>query len=665
MTTSSGILQSYLDTLSSDTLLKLDDNDLFRHNKSQQGGDFFSSLNDYLKIIEDSSGAMIPYELMLPYLGDERKQQLIWDLQITKILLFAQNKYELLHQKKENQQKYTDYIERCDELLVLLNQYKPLSFYLEIINNFDEALFLYLTEADKVQLRRNLRVATLLLLAETQYEGEKERCQQLLDALQRDALKPSPVPATTGNPVKYLWLSLGAAVAQYLVSSQTKVIIGGMSALNEKRLYWVWGGGLLNTVIDLLPADFFNVGNAAKVAQTPIFYMGCLSWGLYYFRFALNLGLLLKHTIKGPWMSKEESQTPVSERFLSQWKLRKFTLLNDSLWATANLACFFWLIAAKGLGPWGDLLTMALLVFDASAVTWGFAEQEAEYDDEIKQFDQDIKRLELEIERLQKDDQLDAHHKLARIQEYNLRLFALKRSRTQCENNWKCQKLSAQTEIAYAVALLLAFALMTVPFLPITGAALTVVSLTGTALCFVLTVLYNAVKNDIKIYAAHLAVEEARVALNEKIADFQDAINANEKKLLFLEIQQLEAELAYQQGMVDFHTLSFFRALLIEALIPPLIFTSFVFLPLGSGFALLAVAFALAVWSNSIINSPQFNPVKESLSAFAEEEYEQFGKDVGSRIKPSQCSGSFFFKSKPVAQADAFDKRAQYAGCGL
>lgn len=660
MTTSSGIFQSYLDTLSGDTLLKLDDNDLFRHNKLQQGGDFSSSLNDHLKIIDDCSDTMISY------LDDARKKQLIWDLRISKILLFAQNKYELLHQKKENQRKYADYSERCDELLFILKQYQPLSFYLAIIHNFDEALFPYLTETDKKQLQRNLQAADLLLLAETQYAGEKARCQQLLDALQRDALKPSPAPTSIGNPVKYLWLSLGSALAEYLAGSQTKVIIGGMKALNEKRLYWVWGGGLLNTVIDLLPADFFNVGNAAKVAQTPIFYMGCLSWGLYYCRFALNLGLLLKHTIKGPWMSKEESQTPMSERFLIQWRQRKFTLLNDSLWATANLACFFWLIAAKGLGPWGDLLTLALLVFDAGAVTWDYVEQKNDYRAEIKQIDKDIERLRLEIARVRQDEQLAAQHKLARIEEYNLRIFALERLKTQRENSWECQKLSAQTEVAYAVALLLAFALMTLPFLPISGAALMAISLPATVLCFALTVLYNAVKNDIEIYAAHLAADEARAALNQKIGALQNPkLTEDAKKLLFLEIKQLEAELAYQNKMVDFQRLNFFRALLIEALIPPFIFTSFVFLPFGTGLALLALALALAVWSNSVINAPQFKPEKASPAKFVEEEYAQFGKDGGPQIKPSRYAGSFFFKSKPVEQVDAVDERLGYSGCAL
>lgn len=671
MTTSSGILQSYLDTLSSDTLLELDDNALFLHNKSKQGGDFSAALNDYLKVIEDYSGDMISYELMLPYMSEERKKQLIGDLQITKILLFAQTKYELLHQKKENQRKYADYIERCDELLVLLNQYKPLRFYHEIINNFDEALFPYLTEESKVQLQRNLNVAALLLLSETQYDGEKKRCEQLLDALQRDASKKSPAQdhLTKGNPFKYVWLSLGNVLSKYIAqwvdSSQTKVIIGAMSALNEKRLYWVWGGGLLSTVIDLLPADFFNVDNASKVARAPDPYTGFLSWGLYYFRFALNLGLLLKHTIKGPWMSKEESQTPMSERFLTQWNLRKFTLLNDSLWATANMVCFFWLNAQKALGVWGDLLTLVLLVFDASAAIWGFAEQEAQYLKEVEQFDLDIRRLTDEMVRVQMDAQLDEKNKLIRIQAYTLRLFALERSQTQCKNNWECQKLSAQTEIAYAVALVIAFALMTVPFLPITGAALMVISIGGTALCFALTVLYNAVKNDLKIYAAHLSSENALCALNKKIVAFQKPnLDVNEKKLLFLEIKQLEAETKYQKRMVDLQTMHFFRSLIIEVFFPPLIFASFIFLPLGPGFVILAVALALAVKSNSMIDS-KFNPPKENLIAFAQEEYEQFCKDVGQRIKPSLCSGSFFFKSNKVVHEDSFDERLGSAGCVL
>lgn len=89
---------------------------------------------------------------------------------------------------------------------------------------------------------------------------------------------------------------------------KTKTIKESMGWFNEKRLYWVWASSLLKVILAALPDDFFNVGQATEVVKAPDPYTGTLSWALYYFRFSLNMFLLLKHTISGPWMSEREKR---------------------------------------------------------------------------------------------------------------------------------------------------------------------------------------------------------------------------------------------------------------------------------------------------------------------------------------------------------------------
>ncbi len=47
-------------------------------------------------------------------------------------------------------------------------------------------------------------------------------------------------------------------------AGQTGVIRDWMSEINGLRLYWVWGGGLLSTVLSMLPEDFGNVTRLNK-----------------------------------------------------------------------------------------------------------------------------------------------------------------------------------------------------------------------------------------------------------------------------------------------------------------------------------------------------------------------------------------------------------------
>ena len=269
-------------------------------------------------------------------------------------------------------------------------------------------------------------------------------------------------------------------------------------------------------------------------------------------------------------MCEEEKSKPWTERFQTQWDQRKFTLLNDSVWATGNIVCFF-LLYGKGLaGTLGDALTLALLVFDISLAVWEFEEEKTRHNKEMQDYEDNIALFKQKIAQEKTDPETEEQ------KEYQVKLNALERAKNQCEREWFYQKIALANNISYAVGLMLSFALLTTPFLPIAAPALVVLGATGAVLCFAFTVINNAIKGGIELYKTHATAKEIKKDLENKIEEFKKLINnpnsnINDKKLLYLEIKQLEAETKHQQQMVSRQIAHLIRSVLFETLIPAII----------------------------------------------------------------------------------------------
>ncbi|MCL9682991.1 hypothetical protein [Legionella maioricensis] len=612
----------------------------------------------------------------------------------------------------------------------------PLNYYLSIIETIDPVQFPYMNEAQKEEALRNLRVTFLLLLTQKQYELEYQktenskvytsqisRCHQLIDALQygkvckEKKIKPSPDQgyASEGNPVKYLAISFGQWFAEKMVGymdRKTKTIKEHMGSFNEKRLYWVWGGGLIKTFLELIPADYWNVEQGRQTVKMPDPYTGTLSWSLYYFRFALNFSLLLKHTIQGSWMTSEaEKSTPWQKRFLTQWDQRKFTLLNDFVWATGNALCFFWLYGSGTLGSAGDALTLALLVFDITLAVWEFAEEQTKYNKEMLDYENHIKRLELQLEGTKKDaetaegysqrireyeGQLQAvevaqAHSLAedpdnseelldyenqikrlklllegtqkaaeaeeqyarRIREYQAQLNALKKAQKQCQREWEHKKRILIVNVSYAVGLMLAFFLLTAPFLPALAAA----GPAGAVLCLALTVICNAIKGGMEIHKTRQSIKETKEEIKNKIDEFKRLMKENpdmddkEKKFLFLEIKKLMAESKYQRQTVTLQAAHLLRSIIFETFVPAIILVNLIFLPMGPAFwGVIAAVIGLAFLTNFLINH-FITPEKEALKPLNAAEYAAFCQNPEQWVEKTSKSQTFFKSSEKPSTA--------------
>lgn len=593
MATSSLILESYLQTFD---LAKMDSlrrnkmvENLLAYNKKVHSGDLLTPLNYYLGILDNTD------EVMLTYMNTEKKERLLRDLQVTCLLLLAQKRYELTHQKYENKENYNQKLIKCQQLIDRLNY---------------------------------------------------------TNSCEEQEVQPAPDYGylCEDYPVKYLFIPYGQKFAEFMANLSgvsTKSIHKYMDWFNDKRLSWVWESNLLLIVLETLPADFFNTTSTMGKITGLGFYTGISSWALYYFRFSIQLSLLLKHTIAGPWMSEEEAKTPWTERLAYQFSLRMLPLGNFAFWATGNLACFFWLIPKKGLGPWGDALTLGLLAFDIFQTVWDFEEQRTKFCQEMQGFDRDIAIIKDLIHNY-KNAESDDDKKL--LKDWLIQLHALERSKKQCQRDWDHLNLGLTNNIAYAVGLMLAFAILTLPFLPLSGPAILAITITGAVLCFAFTVIYNAVKSGLEIHKAYESKNEAKEDYKNKIAEFKallahnPELEDNEKKLLFLEIKKCLAETEYQQQMIIYQTMHFFRSLMMEALMPAIIFASFVFLPIGIGFAIMGAVLGLAIASNYLIEQ-NFTPQKESLKEFDEQEYTNFCANPDAWSKKTPAKDPHFFKA--------------------
>lgn len=238
------------------------------------------------------------------------------------------------------------------------------------------------------------------------------------------------------------------------IEDEAKNIIDSMNSFNGKRLYWVWASSLINKTLSLIPSDFSNVHNALTIMDNLSFYTGIISWTLYYARFSLHLTLLLKNTIEGPWLTKEDKalyywNLSVYDRFIIQWNDAKFNILNDFIWATGNLICYFWFIGPGLFGHLGSVLTIALLLFDVGV---------------------------------------------------SMCIYLDRKEKNHYSTEWIYEEYKLYNDIGYAIGLFIAFSLMTVPFFSIAAPFPFALSLVGTVLCFGLSILHDAISGIIDLY---------------------------------------------------------------------------------------------------------------------------------------------------------------------
>jgi hypothetical protein len=572
------------------------------------------------------------------------------------------------------------YSEEVDKLLAFSKMNKgnhlliPLNLYLDNLRDYDLALIPYMDKEHKRAILRNTQVTYLFLLAQKKYENEQQKsenderyeeylkkCRHLIDAInykkncEQQDIEPAPDAGyhSEEQPVCYLGLYAGYFFAHQMQrctsGSFTKNIIKPLSSFNQKRLYWVWSSGVVKIFLSILPPDFFFENQANQTISFPDPYLGGLSFGIYYFRFAINVFLIMKHTIPGPWMGKEELSIPWTERFLTQIQQRKFVLLNDFFWGTANALCFFLLYGKGALGSAGDMVTLALLGMDIALAVWNFEEERTQYNKDKQEYEKELIRLKTNLIMLQgiqiKNPQ---PHLKEQLSDLELQIETLDRAHQRNEEEWAFKQNELATNILYAVGLIMAFVLLTSPFFPLPAATLAAMTLSGAVLCFAFALIYNGVQGGMKLQKTRLNAKEDQQQYADKINEFKSLIATSEdehaKKLLFLEIKKLAIKNENHEKTLTLQTLKLILSVLTESLIPPLIFLSLVFLPLGTALAVLGTAIGLSMTTQALMAN-LLQKETEELGSFDlyEVEYIAFCEDPDIwNKKESKTTPGFF-----------------------
>ena len=79
-------------------------------------------------------------------------------------------------------------------------------------------------------------------------------------------------------------------------------------------------------------------------------------------RIANNLAMMIKHTIRHPWMSDEEKNLDWQTRFRIQFNSRWQDLSNDLPWMAVNVVG--WVVLTGSLLPWGIVLSIAIQIYE-------------------------------------------------------------------------------------------------------------------------------------------------------------------------------------------------------------------------------------------------------------------------------------------------------------
>lgn len=461
------------------------------------------------------------------------------------------------------------------------------------------------------------------------YEKQMAHCVALLDFLDSDENR---LPNTDPKHVKYVGLrvlaeetvkKLMAALKEkkeYFLRRKTLTIREIIGSINSDRLYWVWGGGFLASVLALIPTTFYNTAGADKALGTTSQISGILGWTLYYTRLGVESLMVGLHTIKGPWMSQEEKNLEMGtwRRFITEFDEKKFILLNDFLWANINLICFFWLNGAGALGFAGNIISIALLVSDVVLATWAFLELYAGYAKKVKSIEARLRELEALPEN-------EKHLYQQEIDELNDLLKHTKKE----------QALALTRQMAtvlLAISLVVGFTIASVTL----GHMSLVMAIVGLGICFLATTLHRVFVNSLEIYRFYKTHREALLQCNilldafkeidEEIQNTDDEVKKQqldvEKRLLYVQMKTCLAKSKFQKLRMSHQGIVLIRALIIDACLPVFVFTALVFLPLGVGLSILGVGIGFAVMSSILLK--KLSPTQDKLPDFDEDDYLAF-----------------------------------------
>ncbi|MBA2657383.1 MAG: DUF4118 domain-containing protein [Tatlockia sp.] len=539
----------------------------------------------------------------------------------------------------------------------LANQRKAfptkLAFYQEELAHINPASFPFLTAKQILRKKNNLIFTYSLLFAQYQLDAAEDRThnfetiQDMLD-LCSQRIRELDLSSHRGKPPKpkdqlqgeinhytkclgYLGLTI---LAQWIVerikelmNNKTGALDEWMTAINSRRLYWVWAGGMLETALGLFASDFAHVKDAGQAFSQVAPISGYISFVLYFARLGIQLYLVLKHSFNP---SAEESLIPPWERFTTQWNQRKFSILNDILWGAINMVCFLWLNGRGMLGYAGNLATVALLSADLMLNLWRHWEATAHHKAYMLDLKKDRKALKDELDALELkistcDDLYESNQMKAKKPELDEELRLINKIITKEKLDWKYKDKALFNDCCYAFGLVLAFCVVVCFLCPPAALApltVTILGLCGAVACFVITTMYTYASSNLKMEKIGEGIKNTMEECEELLKSFNDELDPKQKKYLYMQMKTLMAGAHHQSQLQAFQSKIGLRELVIDSLFPFVVFISLIFLPTGVGWGIIAAVLSIGVLSYFIVNP--YKPEAAKLPEFDKADYKAF-----------------------------------------
>lgn len=517
------------------------------------------------------------------------------------------NSYDIL---SGNGFKRSRSMEKLDELKPYADPVRgfadSVDLYSEFLESLDAQYLWLLSDVERIKLQKKLRFIYLLISAQIKFESQNSRYHEIsnLMALRRqcysmlleirkiekkldcpkDEIKPDIKPLLP----KRVFLCVNGWTKDEiddLRESPSSFTRDWMGRLNERRLYWVWGGSMLysimkikairnNTLVHYDEADFI-LSHFGR-------FTGALSWILYLLRLMLNIIIVLKHTIPCYlWMSDEElkacQNTWFFNRFATHFMKRYSQILNDLFWGIANFLCANVLKGTLRLSSSNDLLTCILLFFD-------FIMRSIEFILALRKYNKELNRLSQKISILEEK----YHSKQISQELYEEKKDILQSAITKLSSNWKFEKRRLLTEMGYAFFLFAAFFAMTMPFIPLASMPLAILGVSGAVICHFSAIALNIIHLVINRREKTFKMNECAVKIDSclSILNNQDSSILMQKKA-YLEMRKLEAQHEFLKAQNRYEFIQAIRSTVFDTFIPLAVFVCLALIPVGFGIPIL------------------------------------------------------------------------------
>lgn len=516
------------------------------------------------------------------------------------------------------------------------------SYALNLVHSSNMVLFNFLDKEAKEAKRKELLMAYYYLYAQWELHrlyGRRYQLSTYADALKQcaDQIKrlnllleyTTPSPELQYNleidPVEGHTQYFGVDLALWIrdciyefKQGKTITMKDLIGIINGRRLYWIWAGNTISALLDVIPQTLKGIEHAQKSLASIGRVTGFMSFIIYYLRFSIDALVLMSHVIENRWMTEAERDLHAStwDRFIYHGKQRFFSLVNDGIWATANILCFMVLYGNQTKVNANNFLTLGLLVMDLCLLFWQYQIELNRHEDYINE----LLSQKTNIERALVEDPA------------NVNLLAEEKRLNQmiqdAEFEWKYKRLHMLNSLSYALGLILTFSILCVYGYP--PAVMNILGVVGAGLCFTINLISAMRTGYLEIRKCNETRTMAKARANFLLNEFNNtpAENSSLQKQLYLEIRDQLAQSEHERRMINYQRISLVRAIVFDVIFPSAVMVSLLFLATGPGIGVIAAVMVLGLLSHllmeKVIKPKLLEGEPAVLPAFDEAGFEHF-----------------------------------------